>query len=173
MVLEVQRFFPELLYKLYIVNTPIFFENIWESELSTCVDEQTIKDKVEISPTETHEELLNEVDPEELPQLYGGNCECKATCIYSEKGPWSEGENFINYKDPNSNRFGDSDEDDDPNDMCERNIGGPQMNMMFSGALNGLDSKLQGLSMKQNQEEFKFKESDEDQVDLLNEPDDR
>jgi len=26
MVLEVQRFFPEMLYKAFIVNTPMFFE---------------------------------------------------------------------------------------------------------------------------------------------------
>jgi hypothetical protein len=170
LVLEVQRFFPELLYKLYVLNTPVFFENIWETELSSCVDESTIKTKIEISPESTHDDLLSSIDPSELPKLYGGSCECRATCIYSEKGPWSEQENFINYKDPNSRKFDDSDEDE-ANDISEHHIGsGPKMNL---GGLGGLEAQLQALSMKQNQEEFKLKESDEDQIDLLQEKDDR
>jgi len=40
------------------------------------------------------------VDEYELPSLYGGLCECKATCIYSEKGPWSEIENCVNFQKP-------------------------------------------------------------------------
>ena len=34
LVLEVQRFFPELVQKIYVVNAPLFFENIWEEELA-------------------------------------------------------------------------------------------------------------------------------------------
>lgn len=37
-ILEVQRFFPELLHKLYILNTPMFFDSAWDNELSTCID---------------------------------------------------------------------------------------------------------------------------------------
>lgn len=34
-----------------------------------------------------------------LPSLYGGTCLCKATCVYSEKGPWSSQiENNLNYR---------------------------------------------------------------------------
>ena len=29
-VLELQRFFPELVQKIFILNAPMFFENIWE-----------------------------------------------------------------------------------------------------------------------------------------------
>jgi|TARA_B110001450_G_scaffold185581_1_gene173612 hypothetical protein len=41
-----------------------------------------------ISSNESHEDLAADVDEAELPELYGGTCECDATCIYSEKGPW-------------------------------------------------------------------------------------
>jgi hypothetical protein len=34
-----------------------------------------------------------------LPSLYGGNCMCEASCVYSEKGPWSTIENKVNYRD--------------------------------------------------------------------------
>lgn len=30
-VLEVQRFFPEMLHKLFVLNAPMFFENVWET----------------------------------------------------------------------------------------------------------------------------------------------
>ncbi len=170
LVLEVQRFFPELLYRMYIVNAPIFFENIWETELSSCVDPETIKSKIFISTSNTHEDLLAEVSQEDLPSLYGGTAEARATCIYSDKGPWSEGENLINYRDPNSRRFDDSDEDD-LNDMSESNAGFGQMKMMMGGpsgggglgGLGSLNAKLNALSMGQKQqEEFKLVEGDED-----------
>lgn len=86
--LEVQRFFPEMLQKVYILNTPMFFEGAWESQLSQCLDEKIVKNKVFISSNESHEDLAAEVNEHELPELYGGTCECEATCIYSEKGPW-------------------------------------------------------------------------------------
>jgi hypothetical protein len=35
--------------------------------------------------------------------LYGGLCSCKASCVYSEKGPWSEVENLIDYRNPAPN----------------------------------------------------------------------
>mmetsp|Transcript_36544 Transcript_36544/g.56108 ORF Transcript_36544/g.56108 Transcript_36544/m.56108 type:complete len:173 (+) Transcript_36544:551-1069(+) len=165
LVLEVQRFFPELLYKLYIVNAPIFFENIWETELSSCVDPDTIKNKIFISTSDTHEDLIAEVGEYELPQIYGGLCECRATCVYSERGPWSEIENFINYKDPNSRRFNDSDEDDDLN-TDERTAGFGQMKMMLGGpsggGLGSLDAQLNALSKAQKKEEFKLVEGEED-----------
>lgn len=167
--LEVQRFFPCMLHRLYVLNAPIFFENIWDAQLSQCVDPETIK-KVLISTSQTHEELLEEVDEYDLPLIYGGNCQCKATCIYSEKGPWSEVENFINYKDPNSRRFYDSDSDD-LGDTCERDgadLG--QFKHMVGGGLGGLNGAFGKLNkIAKDQEEFKMMEGDEDQVDLLEE----
>lgn len=53
-----------------------------------------------ISNADTHDDLLKEIDEYELPQDYGGNCKCEASCVYSEKGPWTEVMNRINYKDP-------------------------------------------------------------------------
>ena len=54
-----------------------------------------------MSSSATHPDLLSKVDEHELPELYGGVCRCKATCVYSEKGPWSEVENRLNYQKPN------------------------------------------------------------------------
>lgn len=45
-----------MLEKLFVLNAPMFFENIWEAELSACVDNETMK-KVIISPSDSHEDL--------------------------------------------------------------------------------------------------------------------
>ena len=29
--------------------------------------------------------------------MYGGACDCEATCVYSDKGPWADVENKINF----------------------------------------------------------------------------
>lgn len=43
-------------------------------------------------------ELTDEVLPANLPKIYGGECQCGATCIYSEKGPWSPVQNVVDYQ---------------------------------------------------------------------------
>jgi hypothetical protein len=77
----------------------MFFEGIWDEELSQTIEKLT-RSKIEISSSNTHDDLLDEVDSYDLPQLYGGQCKCEATCVYSEKGPWTEVENRIDYRDP-------------------------------------------------------------------------
>ena len=50
-------------------------------------------DKIVITAGSSHEEITDTIDEYELPEIYGGKCNCKAKCIYSEKGPWTEVEN--------------------------------------------------------------------------------
>ena len=94
-----------------------------------------------ISPDETHDELISYVQEIDLPELYGGVCECEATCIYSDKGPWCDFENKVNYREPKSAGS---------DDMDERQ----------------LKSLKQQFKMH---EEFKMEEDDDDMVDLLDE----
>ena len=133
----------------------MFFENVWESELCQCVDEETMS-KVLISSSGTSDELQEEIDDEELPAIYGGCCECQATCIYSEKGPWSDCENLINFREPNK-KISSKDArefNEDPN-IGELN------NLLFGMSKNPK-------KVMKNQEEFKMLEDeDEDQIDLL------
>jgi hypothetical protein len=153
--LEVQRFFPQMVHKIYVLNTPMFFENIWESQLVKCINDNTLK-KIVISSNSTHSDLQDQIDEYELPSIYGGTCECKATCVYSEKGPWTEVENLINYKDPQPQ----SDEDVSEGEI-DANI---KMNLLGSkGALPGKMNKGFG------NEEFKMVEGEDDNIDLLNE----
>jgi hypothetical protein len=127
----------------------MFFENAWDNDLSSCIDPETLKSKIFISGDDSHDELLAEVDENELPEIYGGICECEATCVYSDKGPWCDIENTVNYKDPNAKRKADS-ASDEANDIDERNL--DSLKFMLGGGA---------------QEEFKMMEGDEDNVDLL------
>ena len=54
--------------------------------------------KVLFTGEHSHPELLARVADVNLPKLYGGLCECKASCIYSDKGPWSDKENTFNFQ---------------------------------------------------------------------------
>lgn len=111
--------------------------------------------KVFISSSGTSDELQEDIDDEELPAIYGGSCECQATCIYSEKGPWSDCENLINFKEPNKIDYRKGGEfTEDPRQG--------QLNNLF-GSMN-----IKSKNMNKNQEEFKMLEDDdEDQIDLL------
>ena len=93
----------------------MFFEGLWEDELSVTIDKSTLS-KIEITGGEAHPEMLELIDEHDLPEIYGGECNCKAQCIYSEKGPWSEVENFVDYQNPGA---GFSDSDDCEEDMSE------------------------------------------------------
>ena len=73
-----------------------------------------------------------------MPKLYGGLCNCKATCVYSEKGPWTEVENLIDYRNPEPL----SDEDVSENE----DLGNQFFNMKLGGG----------------NEEFKMHEDDDD-----------
>jgi hypothetical protein len=50
-----------MVHKIFILNAPMFFDTIWEEELSQSVDPET-QEKILISNAETHDDLVNEVD---------------------------------------------------------------------------------------------------------------
>jgi len=85
-----------MLDRCFILNTPIFFDSIWEAEIKPHLSPKTIA-KITITGESTHKDLQEKVDVNNLPNLYGGACECEATCVYSDKGPWADVENKINF----------------------------------------------------------------------------
>ena len=107
----------------------MFFDNVWEGQLSKSIRKDTTAQKIRISTNNSHKELIAEVDEYELPTIYGGICDCKASCIYSEKGPWTEVENTINYKEPQV----DSDEDDEEEGQKLQDLNKMLGNMKIGG----------------------------------------
>jgi len=77
----------------------MFFENFYNNEILPNLSERTAA-KVLITGESAPQCLIEAVEPERLPQLYGGQCNCSAQCIYSEKGPWSDILNVIDFQNP-------------------------------------------------------------------------
>ena len=89
--------YPEFLDRCYILNTPMFFQDYWEAELKPHIPQSTSR-KVLFTGESKHPELLARVEPCSLPEQYGGTCRCKASCLYSGKGPWPHIENMVNFQ---------------------------------------------------------------------------
>ncbi len=96
LLIEFQRYYPEMLDKCFVLNTPMFFEDYYEAEIKPHLSKK-LAQKVVITGESFHKELIEKIDSDKLPKLYGGECECDATCVYSDKGPWADVENKINY----------------------------------------------------------------------------
>ena len=69
-----QKYFPEILGKLYIVNAPFMFTSMW-SVIKRCLD-RGVLDKVEILGSKFQKELKKCVAEADLPKYLGGKCEC-------------------------------------------------------------------------------------------------
>ncbi|RHZ52094.1 hypothetical protein Glove_465g63 [Diversispora epigaea] len=69
-----QRYYPERLGKLFVVNTPFMFVTLW-SLVKKWLDPGMLK-KVHICGKDFKETLLKNIDAENLPTFLGGNCTC-------------------------------------------------------------------------------------------------
>jgi hypothetical protein len=109
-----QNYYPEILGQLYIVNTGLLFKAAW-SVCKAFLDEKT-KKKIITVGSDYKKKLLEHIEPDNLPKFLGGNCEClPSNCMYSNAGPWSDGEPIMinpqlielklndNYVEPNEN----------------------------------------------------------------------
>ena len=97
LLIEFQFFYPEMLDRCFILNSPMFFEGFWEAEIKPHLNAKTLT-KVVITGASTHKDLQDKFDADNLPKIYGGNCDCEAMCVYSDKGPWNDVENKVNYQ---------------------------------------------------------------------------
>ena len=55
----------------------MFFQGIWEDELSLSIDKSTLA-KIQITGAESHPDMLEMIHEMDLPDIYGGECACKA-----------------------------------------------------------------------------------------------
>ena len=107
--------------------------------------------------------------------MYGGLCDCKASCIYSEKGPWTEVENMVNYKNPQPDSE-DSDGEGNGQNLKDLNamLGGMNLGSQKPNFGKLVDKSKKQKDPMKNQffgesEEFKIQEDDDDCIDLLKE----
>ena len=126
LLIEFQRFYPCLLYKCFILNTPLFFNSHWENEIVPHLSKGTL-DKIHITGENSHSTLSEIVEGSKLPKMFGGECDCEATCVYSDKGPWTDIENKVNFQKPQSTKeteeFKFQEDEDDQIDLLKEQMG--------------------------------------------------
>ena len=92
-----QDYYPEMLGKMFIINTGFAFKALW-AIAKAFIDEKTVK-KINIEGSSYLKVLLEyvfssfiQVDKENLPALIGGTCTCsniEGGCLYADIGPWN------------------------------------------------------------------------------------
>jgi hypothetical protein len=85
-----QNYYPERLGKMYMINAPWGFSTVW-SVVKGWLDPVTVS-KIHILGSGYKTELLKQVPAENLPQEFGGTCECEGGCENSDAGPWNDPE---------------------------------------------------------------------------------
>jgi hypothetical protein len=84
-------YYPEIMYKTYIINAPFLFKGAW-AIIKPFIDEKTRK-KISILGSSYTKDLFKHVDPSNVPAEIGGECTCsehEGGCFLSDKGPWNE-----------------------------------------------------------------------------------
>ena len=82
---------------MIVLSAPMVFESHYLTEIKPQLSAHTAS-KVLITGESRPKELLEVILPENLPEIYGGKCNCMAQCIYSEKGPWTDVVNTCDYQ---------------------------------------------------------------------------
>ncbi|GAV78542.1 CRAL_TRIO domain-containing protein/CRAL_TRIO_N domain-containing protein [Cephalotus follicularis] len=94
--MEIQRidssYYPETLNRLFIINAGSGFMMLWKV-IKAFVDARTLA-KVKVMGSNYLSNLVEVIDPSNLPSFLGGNCACSeyGCCLLSDKGPWNNPE---------------------------------------------------------------------------------
>ena len=85
----VQKHFPDAMGKMFIINTPWIFYQIWSVAKKLLLEERIIE-KIQVLGHDYKAELLKVIDEKNLPNYLGGSCKCKDGCenVY-DIGPWT------------------------------------------------------------------------------------
>ena len=83
-----QNYYPERLGRLYLINAPWGFATVF-SVVKAWLDPVTVE-KIHVLGGGYQKELLGQVPAENLPKIFGGNCECAGGCALSDEGPWTD-----------------------------------------------------------------------------------
>ena len=82
-------YYPETMYKMFIINAPSFFTFLW-GFCKGLVNEKT-REKIHIysKPSQWKPALQEHIDDDKLPEVFGGSCRCKHGCLFNDPGPWN------------------------------------------------------------------------------------
>lgn len=85
-----QNYYPERLGKLYLINAPWGFSSVF-NVVKGFLDPVTVN-KIHVLGSGYKKDLLAQVPVENLPEEFGGTCNCEGGCELSDMGPWQEPE---------------------------------------------------------------------------------
>jgi hypothetical protein len=83
-----QNYYPERLGRLYLINAPWGFSTVF-SVVKGWLDPITVE-KIHVLGSGYQKELLAQVPAENLPNIFGGTCDCPGGCALSDEGPWTD-----------------------------------------------------------------------------------
>ncbi|GMN32767.1 hypothetical protein TIFTF001_003839 [Ficus carica] len=118
--MEIQKidsnYYPETLHRLFIVNAGSGFRMLWKA-LKAFLDARTLN-KIHVLGYNYINDLLEVIDPSNLPTFLNGNCTCSdyGGCLLSDKGPWNNPDiadivEAISTTDKDNNGDGDGDDE--------------------------------------------------------------
>ncbi|XP_057420873.1 phosphatidylinositol/phosphatidylcholine transfer protein SFH13-like isoform X2 [Lotus japonicus] len=84
-------YYPETLYRMYIVNAgPAFKKMLWPAA-QKFLDAKTIA-KIQVLEPKSLCKLMDNIDSSQLPDFLGGSCKCpgEGGCLRFNKGPWND-----------------------------------------------------------------------------------
>lgn len=82
--------YPERLGKMYVINAGWAVTMVWKL-VKVFLDPVTAS-KIDVIGSSYKSTLMQHIAPENLPAMYGGQCQCEGGCELSDAGPWQEDE---------------------------------------------------------------------------------
>ena len=87
-VSKLQDYYPNNLNGCYIINAGLVFRSLYFA-CRTFLSEKN-REKIRVFGDNYQEALLEKIDKENLPKIFGGECECVEGCLFSNAGPWKK-----------------------------------------------------------------------------------
>uniref|UniRef100_A0ACD5YZL0 Uncharacterized protein n=1 Tax=Avena sativa TaxID=4498 RepID=A0ACD5YZL0_AVESA len=82
--------YPETLSRMFIINAGQGFRILWGT-VKSFLDPKTTA-KIHVLGNKYQSKLLEIIDASELPEFFGGTCQCEGGCMKADKGPWKNPE---------------------------------------------------------------------------------
>ena len=85
-----QDYYPESLAGCYVLNAGLLFRSFYTT-VKVFLDSKT-KNKIKVFGNDYKKALLEKIDAQNLPKVFGGECECPGGCLFSNAGHWKKPE---------------------------------------------------------------------------------
>lgn len=117
------KYYPCIIHKIFVMNAPMFFDDIWESFSELVDHDSSDRSNFIISNKNSHADLTATVDSDKLPAVYGGSTKFDLKKgLFNEVGPWSIDTELIWIDEEEQKDEDDMDDMDDQDEGIEDDI---------------------------------------------------